>query len=96
MQIVDVTSLVLKSYEYPNGGWVLVRVKTEAGIEGIGECFVPDASGKGIFAAKAMIDNSLKGVVIGEDVLDIEKIWEKMYSVCCRLYDRRGLAIHGL
>ena len=29
MKIVDVTSLVLRSYEYPKGGWVLVRVKTD-------------------------------------------------------------------
>jgi hypothetical protein len=26
--IVEVTSQVLKSYEYPRGGWVLVRVRT--------------------------------------------------------------------
>ena len=96
MQIIDVTTPVLKSYEYPNGGWVLVRVKTDAGIEGIGECFVPDQDGKGVFAAKAIIDNSLKRVVIGEDVLDIAKIWEKMYAVCSSIYDRRGLAIHSL
>ena len=96
MQIVDVTSTVLRSYEYPNGGWVLVRVRTDEGVEGIGECFVPDQLGSGIFAAKEVIDRSLKRVVVGEDVLDIGRIWERMYEVCCRVYDRRGLAIHGL
>ena len=36
MKIVDLTTTVLASYEYPNGGWVLVRVQTEAGVEGAG------------------------------------------------------------
>jgi L-alanine-DL-glutamate epimerase-like enolase superfamily enzyme len=34
--------------------------------------------------------------VLGEDVLDIEKIWEQLYRLCGGLYDRRGLAIHAL
>ena len=94
MNIVDLTSVVLKSYEYPNGGWVLVRVKTEAGVEGVGECFVPDPHGGSARAAKDLIDCSLGRAVLGEDVLDTEKIWEKMYEICCGLYDRRGLAVH--
>ena len=96
MQIVDMTSTVLRSYEYPNGGWVLARVRTEEGIEGIGECFVPDREGSGVFAAKEAIDRSLRRVVVGEDVRDTGKVWERMYEVCCRVYDRRGLAVHGL
>ena len=96
MKIVEVTSQVLKAPEYPSGGWVLVRVEIEGGIEGIGECFVPDRDGRAVFAAKSLIDGSLRRVVVGEDVLDIEKIWEQMYGVCCHLYDRRGLAIHAL
>lgn len=96
MKITDLRSTVLKSYEYPHGGWVLVRVRTEEGVEGVGECFVPDQAGRGVFAARQAIEHSLKPVVIGEEVLDIEKVWEKMYRVCGGLYDRRGLAIHGL
>lgn len=96
MRVSEVSSTVLRSYEYPYGGWVLVRVQTEDQVEGIGECFVPDDDGSGVFAAKDVIDRSLKRVVIGEDVLDIQRIWERMYRICCGLYDRRGLAIHGL
>jgi L-alanine-DL-glutamate epimerase-like enolase superfamily enzyme len=96
MEIVEIETPVLKSYEYPNGAWVLVRVRTASGIEGVGECFVPDRSGKGVFAAKAVIDQSLKDVVVGQSVLETGKIWERMYEVCGRLYDRRGLAIHAV
>lgn len=96
MKISELTSTVLRSYEYPFGGWVLVRAKTDDQVEGIGECFVPDDDGSGVFAAKDVIDRSLKRAVIGEDVLDIQRIWERMYRICCGLYDRRGLAIHAL
>ena len=96
MKIVDVVTQVLKAPEYPHGGWVLVRVQTDDGVEGIGECFVPDRAGRGVLAARDIIDESLKRAVVGEEVLDIEKIWEGMYAVCGSLYDRRGMAIHGL
>ncbi|MBI2502804.1 MAG: hypothetical protein HYW07_06180 [Candidatus Latescibacteria bacterium] len=96
MKITELKTAVLKSYEYPLGGWVLVRVRTEAGVEGVGECFVPDQTGRGVFAAKQLIDHSFAPVVLGEDVLDIEKIWEQLYRICGGLYDRRGLAMHAL
>ncbi len=96
MQIIDVTSVVLKSYEYPNGGWLLVRVKTDGGIEGVGECCVPDRDGRAVFAAKDIIENSFRRVIVGQDVLDIQRTWERIYEVCSAIYDRRGLAIHSL
>ena len=33
--ITDINTCVLKSPEYPHGGWVLVRVRTEDGVEGL-------------------------------------------------------------
>lgn len=96
MKVVDVVTQVLKAPEYPHGGWVLVRVRTDDGVEGVGECFVPDREGRGVFAARDLIDGSLKRAVVGEEVLDIEKVWEGMYGVCRSLYDRRGMAIHAL
>jgi len=96
MKIAEVQTQVLRSHEYPNGGWVLVRVHTEGGVEGLGECFVPNCAGRAIFAARDLIDQSLRPVVVGESVLETHKLWERMYSVCGSMYDRRGLAIHCL
>jgi len=96
VKIAQVAAQVLKAPEYPHGGWVLVRVRTEDGVEGIGECFVPDRDGRGVFAAQSLIEESLKRAVVGENALDIGRIWEQVYGVCGRLYDRRGLAIHAL
>ncbi len=94
-KISDVRAQVLKSYEYPHGGWVLVRVRTEDGVEGMGECFVPDRFGRGAFVAKELIDR-LEQEVVGQDVLAIQVVWERMYEVCRRLYDRRGTMIHAV
>jgi len=96
MSIVDVTSTVLKSYEYPFGGWLLVRVKTSEGVEGIGEAFIPNRTGDGVWAAKVLVDNGLKPLLVGEEALGIERLWEKMYANASTLYDRRGLSIHAI
>jgi L-alanine-DL-glutamate epimerase-like enolase superfamily enzyme len=96
MKITAMTATVLRSYEYPHGGWVLVRVRTGDGLEGIGECFVPHDTGSAVFAAKEIIDRSLAPVVLGADALDIQPLWERMYQVGRNIYDRRGLAIHAI
>ena len=96
MKIAELKAQVLRSPEYPNGGWVLVRVETDDGVEGVGECFVPDRDGRGVFAVRDLIGNSFARAILGEEVLDIQKVWEQIYQVCGRLYDRRGLAIHSL
>ena len=96
MQIAEIRTQVLRSYEYPNGGWVLVRVISSDGVEGLGECFVPDRDGRGAFAARDLIDHSLKEAVVGQNLLDSNRIWQSLYDVCRRLYDRRGLAVHAI
>src|SRR5436190_17324595 len=60
---------------------VLVRIKTDTGLEGIGEA---DASPKVI---KAIIDApfshniacGLRELLVGENPLETERLWEKMY-----------------
>ncbi len=55
----------------------LVRVDTDEGISGIGECLVrfsPEA-------AAAVVDKILKPVVVGRDPFEVELIWDKMYNV---------------
>lgn len=96
MKVVDLETRILRSYEYPQGGWVLVRLQTEAGVQAVGECFVPDAYGGGVGAVKNVIDYNIKPLVLEQDVLDVTLLWERMYRGCCDLYDRRGLAIHAI
>ena len=94
--ITAIETVPLAAPEYPAGAWIIVRLRTESGIEGIGECFVPDRNGRGVLAVKTLIDESLGAAVLGESVLDITRLWEKLYEICWRMYDRRGIAISAL
>lgn len=55
---------------------VIVRIETDTGIVGWGEGHTPAAPE----ATKAVIDHLLTDVVLGQDPLDIQPIWEHMYS----------------
>ncbi len=55
----------------------LVRVDTDEGITGYGECLVRFSPEAGA----AIIDKILKPVVVGQDPFNVELIWDKMYAV---------------
>ncbi|MDF1515970.1 MAG: hypothetical protein P1S60_19335, partial [Anaerolineae bacterium] len=62
---------------YPPGVQsLLVRVKTDAGIEGIGESHAPVAPQ----VAKAIIEHLLGPAIMGEDPRAVDVLWEKMHS----------------
>lgn len=76
---------------------LIVRIRTDEGIEGIGESHTAP------YVIKAIIDTDSTGVVsrgirsllIGENPLDIERLWNKMYHFTTR-YGRRGILIHTI
>jgi L-alanine-DL-glutamate epimerase-like enolase superfamily enzyme len=55
---------------------VLVRIRTAPGITGWGECHAPEAPS----AHKALISDLFGPLLIGQDALDVEPQWERMYS----------------
>jgi D-galactarolactone cycloisomerase len=55
---------------------VVVRLETDTGLVGWGESHTPVAPN----ASKAVIDDLLTPLVLGRDPLDIQPIWELMYS----------------
>lgn len=70
---------------------LLVRIESDAGIEGVGFC-LQDISGR---AAKAALDDLLVPMVLGQDPRDITRIWERMYWQTVRA-GRRGNLLHAL
>ena len=80
-------------------GWVnkrsatLVEINTNDGITGWGEAFCQGLEPPEISAA--VIENSLKELIISENPLDIEKIWFKMYNQT-RDFGRKGSVISGI
>src|SRR5215216_7395370 len=78
-QILRIKSVVAKTASSQDS--VLVRVRTDTGLEGIGEA---DSSPEMV---KAVIDApfshniacGLRGLLIGENPLETERLWQKMY-----------------
>src|SRR5262245_50912356 len=76
---------------------LIVRIQTDYGLEGIGEV---DSSPE---VAKAVIDApfshslacGLRELLIREDPLDIERLWDKMYNGCV-YFGRRGAAVTAM
>jgi L-alanine-DL-glutamate epimerase-like enolase superfamily enzyme len=56
-------------------GWLVVEIETDTGIVGLGNAALSP------FATKAVIDNHLRQLLIGESAFDIEYLWERMYRV---------------
>ncbi|SDF02818.1 mandelate racemase/muconate lactonizing enzyme family protein [Sporomusa acidovorans] len=75
---VDVMQVPSGNSGASRGTWcpVIVRVNTDEGISGFGE--VGLAYGKGWRAGFGMVQDFAE-VIIGEDPLNIEKIWEKIF-----------------
>jgi L-alanine-DL-glutamate epimerase-like enolase superfamily enzyme len=70
-------------------GALLVEVETDGGIVGIGE------AGPGGGATASVIDKVLAPLVIGEDPLLIEGLWQKMFART-RQFGRRGLVMQAI
>lgn len=76
---------------------LVVRIETDAGITGIGEVTSQSYVCKACFDAprSAARRHGLTSILLGENPLEPEKLWEKMYYETNR-YGRRGAAIHAI
>lgn len=68
VKITDVKAMMVKG---PTGDWPLVRIDTDAGVAGFGESYW----GRGI---KEVILGYLRQAILGEDPLDIDRLYTKM------------------
>ena len=70
----------------------LVCIETDEGITGWGECFGP---GNIALANKFIIENVISPMVLGEDPINKEKIWHKVYNLL-RDSGQKGMPIQAL
>ena len=76
-------------------GWLrsrtalLVRIRTDAGLDGVGECFGPPE------LAAAVLDHAYAPALIGRDPLDSAVIWDELYNLL-RDHGQKGSAIEAL
>ena len=57
--------------------WVIVKITTDDGIEGIGECYGIPVSGD---IACAMVEDTFERFIAGEDPHRIETMFRRVYS----------------
>jgi L-alanine-DL-glutamate epimerase-like enolase superfamily enzyme len=76
---------------------LIVRVHTDEGIVGIGEIDSAPEVAKAVLDApnSHYIATGLRHVLIGEDPLDIDGLWRRMYMGSV-YYGRRGVAMHAV
>src|SRR5712664_475047 len=70
-------------------GGLLVEVETDSGIVGIGE------AGLGGGSTASVIEKDLAPLLVGEDPLLIEGLWQKMFART-RQYGRRGIVMNAI
>jgi D-galactarolactone cycloisomerase len=70
----------------------LVEVQTDEGITGWGECFGP---GNIALANKFIVEKVIQPLIIGEDPLNKEHIWHKVYNLL-RDSGQKGMPIQAL
>lgn len=76
---------------------IVVRIETDAGISGIGEVDSSPMAVKGAIEGpfSHTITTGLSHLLIGEDPMETEKLWYRMYEA--NIYSgRRGIAIHAM
>ncbi len=104
MKITDVEAIVLRQAVVDDGiadgsqDDLVVRIHTDEGITGIGEVdSSPElvAGARPGARARTRSRTSLRDVLIGEDPLDVERLWHKMYRGLI-YFGRRGIAIHAI
>jgi galactonate dehydratase len=90
MKITDVQACVIGRQEMHSGGsvWTFVRIYTDEGVVGTGEC---NSGGPGFsgFATKIAI-LAMKPLLVGEDPFNVNKIYEKI-----RRHGRYGGSSHA-
>ena len=99
MKIADIRTIVLSCRcdpPYASAAGVqsqraalLVEIETDSGVVGIGEAGI----GGGVTAT--VIEKSLKPLLVGQDPLLIERLWQTMFART-RQYGRRGLVMQAI
>ena len=79
MKITEVEIYEIEYKSTPNWHPVIIRIRTDEGISGVGE--VGLAYGTGGSAGAGMVKNLAQEFLIGADPFRIEELWDKMYRI---------------
>ncbi|MGH8058489.1 MAG: mandelate racemase/muconate lactonizing enzyme family protein, partial [Candidatus Entotheonellia bacterium] len=71
---------------------LLVEIEADSGLVGIGEA---GSAGGPLVSTQVVIEQELKPLLVGEDPLLIERLWQKMFQRS-RQHGRRGIVLHAI
>ena len=89
---VKITDVKVMRVRMGNHAMPLVKIETDAGVYGIGECH-HDITGLG---AKDAVLNAYRQMLIGQDPFDIDKLTTQMMWRVSYLGGNHGIAVHGV
>src|SRR5262245_36682703 len=102
MKITDVEAIHLRLHEVEEiadgtQDVLVVKIHTDAGLVGVGEVTSQSYVCKAIFEAPKSAErrHGLAYLLTGQDPLDVEALWKRLYYHTNR-YGRRGAAIHAM
>lgn len=98
VKIKDVRAIPLMTYEESISGGpslALVEVETDEGLVGVGEACAHSERGEAALAVQNIVEKGFKPLLVGEDPLDMGRLWNKLYDYC-EWYGRAGIAIYAL
>lgn len=71
---------------------LIVEVETDSGLVGIGEA---GSAGGPLASTQVVVEHELKPLLLGEDPLLVERLWQKMFQRS-RQHGRRGIVLHAI
>jgi L-rhamnonate dehydratase len=103
VKITEVEAIVLRQAVVDEGiadgsqDDLVIRISTDEGITGIGEVDSSPELVRALVQAPSShaVATSLRDALLGEDPLDVERLWHKMYRSLI-YFGRRGIAIHAI
>ena len=75
---LDVPNGAPVSEYYPSNTYIVARIETDEGLQGLGYTML--VGGFGARSVRAYLEESLIPQLIGEDPLDVGRLWQKMYE----------------
>ena len=78
---------------YPHNTYVVARIQTDEGIEGLGYTML--VGGNGASSVRAYLEDNIVPTLIGEDPLQIGKLWHKMYDAD-RGIRKKGIPMYAI
>jgi len=92
MKVTQIETIALHDPDRATGGYLtLVRVHTDEGLSGIGQAESPSLVIEAIIKCRGGLEQLLQG----EDPLEVERLWQKMYAGT-GLFGRRGVTIAAI